>query len=361
VRGEAHVKQIRICLTPRVSGVGGMVSFRNKMSLSLAQRGINTGDALGDAAVDSVLVIGGTRQLGALWRARRRGSRIVQRLNGMNWLHRVRKTGARHFLRAEYGNLILRLIRDYLADKVVYQSDFARCWWEQTYGETRVPSSVIYNGVDLNLFRPGRLQTLPEDCIRVLLVEGSIRGGYELGLDHALGLALELVQMLDNAHSHYRGSKVEIMVVGYVGKELKMAVQSELLKSHPTSMIALNWVGVVNSEQIAQIDRSAHLFYAADINAACPNSVIEALACGTPVVAYDTGALPELVAAGAGRVTPYGGDPWKLDEPDAHALGRAALEVLLHRESFSRAARDRAERIFGLDKMVDEYLDVLLG
>ncbi|HEX6303542.1 MAG TPA: glycosyltransferase family 4 protein [Anaerolineales bacterium] len=355
------MRQIKICLVPNVSGVGGMVSFRNKLSVGLAQRGIDAGDDLSDPVNEAVLVIGGTRQMGALWRARRRGLRIVQRLNGMNWLHRVRKTGLRHYLRAEYGNLILRLIRDYLADRVVYQSNFARCWWEKTYGEARVPSSVIYNGVDLNLFKPGRAPTLPEDRVRVLVVEGNIGGGYELGLDRALGLVLELAQRLDNAHSQYGGSRVELMVVGQVGKKLKIAIQSELLKSHPTSMIILTWVGVVNSQQVAQLDRSAHLFYSADINAACPNSVIEALACGTPVIAHDTGALPELTAAGAGKVTPYGGDPWKLDEPDMHSLGHAALEILLHRDSFSRAARDRAESLFGLDKMVDGYLDVLLG
>ena len=44
-----------------------------------------------------------------------------------------------------------------------------------------------------------------------------------------------------------------------------------------------------------------------------PNSVIEALACGLPVVSFDTGALPELVTPGAGRVVAYGGDPWRLD------------------------------------------------
>ncbi len=97
------------------------------------------------------------------------------------------------------------------------------------------------------------------------------------------------------------------------------------------------------------------------MNAACPNSVIEALACGLPVVSFDTGALPELVTSDAGRMATYGGDPWELDPPDVAALAQAAAEVLQNQAKLRLGARRQAEQAFGLDKMVDEYLQVLLG
>jgi len=103
------------------------------------------------------------------------------------------------------------------------------------------------------------------------------------------------------------------------------------------------------------------LLYSADVNAACPNSVIEALACGLPVAAFDTGALTELVVGDAGRIVAYGGDPWQLDPPDVPALVEAALEILGNQERFRAAARARAEAAFGLDQMVDGYLQILLG
>jgi glycosyltransferase involved in cell wall biosynthesis len=117
---------------------------------------------------------------------------------------------------------------------------------------------------------------------------------------------------------------------------------------------------LVPHELIPELDRSAHLLFSADINAACPNSVIEALACGLPIAAFSTGALPELVSGDSGRLVPYGGDPWTLDKPDIPALSQAVIQVLQNQDRFRTAARQRAESAFGLDKMVQRYQDVLL-
>jgi glycosyltransferase involved in cell wall biosynthesis len=124
--------------------------------------------------------------------------------------------------------------------------------------------------------------------------------------------------------------------------------------------IPIEWLGVVPRECIPEIDRSAHLLFSADLNAACPNSAIEALACGLPVAAFDTGALNELVIGDAGRLVPYGGDPWKLEQPNIFALAESAAEILRDPPRFRKAARAHAESALGLEKMVDGYLKVLL-
>ena len=103
-----------------------------------------------------------------------------------------------------------------------------------------------------------------------------------------------------------------------------------------------------------------HLF-SAEVNPPCPNSVIESLACGLPVIGFDTGSLSEIVQGDAGRLAPYGANQWKLEKPNIQALANAAEEVLENNEYFRTAARQQAETVLGLDKMVDEYLKVLLG
>ena len=334
----------RIAIVPAVDGMGGMTSFRLKFEAGLKQRGMDvTHNA--DEAAESVLVIAGTRNLLPLWRAKRRGLRVVQRLDGINWVHRKKNTGIKHFLRAEYGNLILSFIRSKIATHILYQSEFSHHWWDDWYGKPNIPFSVVHNGVDLNIYNPNGASDLPRDKFRLLIVEGNLGGGYDMGLDNAIELTETLAEQYH--------LPVELMVVGKISKEHKASVQAR-------SRISIQWAGAVPREQIPQIDRSAHLLFSADINAACPNSVIEAMACGLPVVGFDTGALNELVIGDSGRLVPYGGDVWKLDHPDINALAKAAAEILSDQPRFRRAARAQAESALGLDQMTNSYLKILL-
>ena len=338
-------KRKSICLITRISGIAGPASFQRRLSSGLVARGFEVNYRLDDPANRAALVIGGTRNLAALWRARKRGLRIVQRLNGMNWIHRRRPSGLKHALRAELNNRLLFLIRNWFADHVVYQSRFAQEWWERVYGLAPAPASVIHNAVPLEIYSPSGPQAPPKDRIRLLVVEGNLGGGYEIGLDWALQLALDLRADLQ--------TPVELVLAGTAAD----GVQQRLGDGQG---VDLRWLGTVPPERIPALDRSAHLLFAADLHPACPNSVIEALACGLPVVSYRTGALPELVGPEAGRLADYGSDPWRLESPDAAALLRAARELLADLPRFRSGARARAEAAFGLEPMLEAYLNVLL-
>ncbi len=349
-----------ICLTPIMRGVGGMVSFQGKLEEGLRARGYEVTHDLRARPCTAVLVIGGTRQIGRLYELKRHGVRIIQRLNGMNWLHRKLRTGVKHYIRSIYGNQLLALIRNRLADGIVYQSNFARGWWERVYGRSRVNQTVIYNGVNLNTFNSNGMMGLPDDRVRILMVEGSLMGGYEIGLESGAGLAIGLAERNFNSHSHFYQKPIELMVVGRVTDPVRTNWSNWIASQSKDHRASIAWVGQVPNEQIPEIDRSAHLFYSADLNAACPNSVIEAMACGTPVVAYDTGALPELLAGEGGRIAPYGGDPWELDSPDTLSLVEAAYEVLVNNGAYRSSARARAVAAFDAEKMVERYLNFLL-
>ena len=334
-----------VCILPNLTGLGGPVSFRGRLVAGLRARQINVVSQPSDPDCCAVLVIGGTRQMIPLWQARRRGVRIVQRLNGMNWIHRKRRTGLRHYLRSEINNRVLATIRRHLANGIVYQSTFARNWWQTVYGSSPAPARVIYNGVDLQVFNPHGEGKPPDDHIRLLLVEGHLHGGYEQGLESAVALARLLNQAGEMA--------VKLCVVGDVPLSMQQRFSAEAGNQ-------VEWGGIVPQLSIPQLDRSAHLLFSADLNAACPNSVVEAMACGLPVVGFATGSLPELVEGDSGRVVPYGSNYWNLERPDIAGLAGAVKEVLAGGTAFHQAARRRAEAAFNIDQMVEQYIQVLL-
>jgi glycosyltransferase involved in cell wall biosynthesis len=333
-----------LCLVSRIPGVAGPAGFQRRLAEGLERRGVGIAYDLADSPYDAALVIGGTRQLAALQAARRRGVAVLQRLNGMNWIHRRRRTGLRHYLRAELNNRLLRLIRARLATSIVYQSEFARGWWEDACGVAQAPASIVLNGVPLDAYSPQGSESRPADRVRLLVVEANLDAGYEIGLDWAVDLARRMQARL--------GRNVELAVAGSAPEDLRRQAEH-------AAKTALTWLGVVPPASIPALDRSAHLLFASDVMPACPNSVVEALACGLPVVSFETGALPELVQTDAGRIVPYGGDAWKLEPPDLEGLAGAAAEVVTDNERFRRGARARAEAGLNVETMIDGYLRAL--
>jgi len=82
-----------------------------------------------------------------------------------------------------------------------------------------------------------------------------------------------------------------------------------------------------------------------------PNTILEAFACGTPVIATAVGGIPEQIEDGqTGYLTPAG---------DAHALAYRVMEFLsddVCRKNMGITASEVARRKFDLQLQVDAYL-----
>lgn len=99
------------------------------------------------------------------------------------------------------------------------------------------------------------------------------------------------------------------------------------------------------------LEKSRFLVHASD-SEGCPNAVMEAMACGRPVVAMNTGDIPFLVEDGKSGFVIRPGDETTFAERVLRLL--ADDQLCRH---MGLAARAKAEQEFGLGSLVDETLN----
>ena len=112
--------------------------------------------------------------------------------------------------------------------------------------------------------------------------------------------------------------------------------------------------GIVGIRRTESIQELAALYSLADVFANptyvdnFPTTNIEALACGTPVITYNTGGSPEAIDEKTGIVIPKG---------DKEALKNAIVEVVTNKDKYtSDACSQRAVAHFNKDDRFDDYI-----
>jgi glycosyltransferase involved in cell wall biosynthesis len=89
---------------------------------------------------------------------------------------------------------------------------------------------------------------------------------------------------------------------------------------------------------------------------ACPNVVVEALACGIPVVAPEFGGTKELIREGG---VCFDSEPWNYDESFIIKMKNAVVEAFSRVDELSGLARKQAENELDIKVMTDRYLEVM--
>lgn len=142
---------------------------------------------------------------------------------------------------------------------------------------------AIPNPIDIDKYLPGNKQQarkklqVPEDSFILLFTAANIhdkRKGFEL-LYRALKICNE---------KGYLPKKTRLVIAGKSKNDYS---------SFPYSPISL---GLIESEEeMVSLYQSADVFVIPSLQDNLPNTVVEALACGTPVCGFKTGGIPELV------------------------------------------------------------------
>lgn len=220
------------------------------------------------------------------------------------------------WLRAQFGvetavgALNRRLVKEF--DAVVVTSDYAR----EEFADLGANLWKVPLGVDLETFHTGAGEPRDDGLVKLCYVG---RMSHEKNPELGVAAAVEL---------HRRGVPIQLNMYG-VGPDLEKM-------RHQAGNTPVVFHGFVEGR-----DEVAQRFAASDVSlSVCPSetfglAVLEALACGTPVVTSNRGGAHELVDASCGEYGP----------PDAVGIADA-VERLAARLSpdLRRAARLRAEQ-----------------
>jgi glycosyltransferase involved in cell wall biosynthesis len=286
---------------------------------------------------DAVIVVGGTKKIGWLLKLKFKNVPVIYRLDGMNWLHRETSSTISKWILFEVRNIIMNTIRSVLATYIVYQSMFVKKWWGEKGWISTQKNTIVYNGVDLDKFQP-RSEGNKE--LSILCIEGNI--------DYT-PFAVELLNAIQEKLINESDFKSLVVYGSFEYAHNQKGLSSQI-----------DYRGKIANEKIFEVYKNA-VYLSLDINAACPNTVIEALASGIPVIGFDSGALKELVEGSfvSGKVVEYGGDPWKIDFPNVDALIIAAKEIKANWETYSANARKNAIERFSISYVVENYIKVI--
>lgn len=205
------------------------------------------------------------------------------------------------------------------------------------FGKRR--TEVIPNGIDTSQYRPipmneSRLALgLPQNRKLILVSAMNATLDVNKGFRHLKACLQHL------AASGWR-DKVELLVVGQAAPVTPVNAD-----------VPIRFLGVLKDEQsMRQVYSAADVTVLSSIQENLPNSIMESMACGTPVVAFNIGGIPELVDH---HVSGYLATPF-----DAVDLAKGIQMVLLddnNRTRLSAMARQKVESTFDSSRITRQY------
>lgn len=187
---------------------------------------------------------------------------------------------------------------------------------------------IINNGIDLSIFHPIESNLRQKYNIatnKVILLGVAFRWNSRKGLD----VFIELSKRLPN--------KYQIILVG-TDDVVDEMLPKNIISIHRTS----------NQQELAEIYSAADIFVNPTREEMFGLVNIEALACGTPVITFDTGGSPECIDETCGSVIPTN---------DVDALTKEIIHVSEEKSYSEEACINRAKQ-FDMHERFQEYIEL---
>ena len=189
------------------------------------------------------------------------------------------------------------------------------------------PVKVINNGIDLNVFKPTESNFREKYNLKnkFLILGVAFGWGARKGLD----VFIKLSKILDE--------KFKIVLVG---------TNDEVDKQLPDNIISIH--RTVNQRELAEVYTAADLFVNPTREENYPTVNMESLACGTPVLTFNTGGSPEIIDETCGAVVP---------KNDTEALYNQIIRICTDNPYLKENCLKKSES-FDMNNRFKEYVEL---
>jgi len=221
------------------------------------------------------------------------------------------------------------------AAAVVTVSEVNAAYIVRTFGVPRERIAVVPCGVDTQQFSPDRAAGLPPAPPLVLCV--------------ARHVAVKNLGLLLKACAILKVDGVDFRCVMIGDGPLRASLETDRARLNLGEIVEMP--GAADQETVARLWQQSAVGVLTSENEGMPVCLMEAAACGVPVVATAVGGVPELVQDGATGLLVPPAEPAAL----AAALGRLLTDAEL-RSRMGKAARAHAETAFSAARQADALL-----
>lgn len=231
-----------------------------------------------------------------------------------------------------------------VAAHVFYQSAFCKLSADRWAREPAGAWEVLHNPVDTERFVPRSGER--GDGLRLLLGGNQYQ---QYRYDAALRTLAALLR---------RGVDARLKVTGRLSWRpdwSRAEAEGRALAQQLGVTERVDLVGGYTQDEAPIVLADADLLLHPKYNDPCPGIVLEAMACGLPVVYSSSGGVPELVGADAGVGVPAPLDFEHDHPPDPDELADAVLVVAGAHETYAAAARSRAVERFDLRPWIERH------
>ena len=191
------------------------------------------------------------------------------------------------------------------------------------------PVKIIHNGIDLEIFKPTlsdfrKKHEISDEKYIVLGV------AFDWGTRKGLDVFIELSKRLDK-------EKYQIVLVG-TNDTVDRQLPDEIISVHRTQ----------NQKELAEIYTVADIFVIPTREESYPTVNMEAIACGTPVLTFNTGGSPEILDATCGDI---------VARDDINAVEKEIVRICEMHPYSEEACVHRAKK-FDKNKKYMEYVEL---